>query len=78
VHTLLEVRKPLVPGVRVIADLICPLLVRSFGSSGSTLSAVTDSVDIKEVLALPVVQHGTACGAAAESFALHIEHLPLS
>ena len=43
-HTLLEVREPVVPGVRVVADLIGPLLVRSLGSSGPSVSVVADSV----------------------------------
>ncbi len=34
-------------------------------------------MDMTEVTALPMVQHGPACGAAAEGLALHIEHRSL-
>lgn len=76
--TLLEVGKQFVPGVRIIANLICPLLVRSFGSSKTVLSGLLNSVETAEGVSLPMVKHGTACGAATKRLALHIEHSSLS
>ena len=44
----------------------------------SSLSALTNPAEVADGVGLPMVKHGTACGATTERLALHVEHRTLS